>query len=474
MTAIAAPTFGYTKSGKTYTTDGSQIDVSAAIVNASSGDVVTIPAGTFTWGASGTSVAVNKPITLMGSGTGTTVINLDSTGPTFGSGGVIGISAAATVRNFTINGTSTSVTAFAVGTSNDWRITDIVFNGGTAQAYFCIINSVYGLIDNCTVTGGNLQSELIFARGLSNAWQTASAMGSSANVFIEDCTFGGDGYVCDANANAHFVVRYCTINGTNKIDGHGLASNTPPRSVRHMEIYGNHWTAPAGTGTWMAMELRGGTGMVFDNVSDNVSTTSNKFPFIELNEFGCLNLWANFSNQYQTPINYPIADQIGVGEDPKAAASEPYYLWNNVRGGSDWGIFQALIPAAAITLYQTQTGNPAATFTMADVIAADRDYFKQTVGGTFDGSSGVGRGTKAQMLAITPTKTGVAFWVTDEADWNAVNAGPDGQLYVWNGSAWVLKYTPYTYPHPLRRPRAPTNLRLSELSLPAFPVSRTS
>jgi len=65
------------------------------------------------------------------------------------------------------------------------------------------------------------------------------------------------------------------------------------------------------------------------------------------------------------------------------------------------------------------------------------------------------------MLAIIPTKPGVGYWVTDEGSWNiTLPANTSGQLYTWNGSAWVLKYTPYTYPHPLRKPVGPSNLRL--------------
>ena len=92
---------------------------------------------------------------------------------------------------------------------------------------------------------------------------------------------------------------------------------------------------------------------------------------------------------------------------------------------------------------------------MAGIINPDRDYYDTAA--SFDGSRGVGRGTKAAMLALDMTgKTRpVGFWVTDEGSWNTkLDANTSGQLYVWNGSSWVLKYTPYTYPHPLtvRRP----------------------
>ena len=46
-------------------------------------------------------------------------------------------------------------------------------------------------------------------------------------VYVEDCVFSGQGYVCDANANARFVVRFNTVTGPMKVDGHGKASNSP-------------------------------------------------------------------------------------------------------------------------------------------------------------------------------------------------------------------------------------------------------
>ncbi len=438
---------GFTKAGRIYATDGSQADVNAAITAASAGDVVTLPPGSFTWSA----VHVNKAVTLMGAGTGLTTINADpAANPDFAVA-VIRFSAAATVKNFTFTVPNAHVTAFSANVASGWRLTNIVFNGGPTDAYFFFINGVYGLIDNCTINGANGSAELIFAKGPSDSWQRESSLGGEDNVYVENCTFNGQGYVCDANSNARFVVRYCTINGNMKVDGHGLASNFPPRSVRHMEVYGNTWTAAAGS--WAAMELRGGTGMVFNNTSVNEGGSSVKTPMLILNEYGALNDWPNFSRIYQTPANYPIPDQIGMGRDPRAAASEPMYLWNNRRGGNDWTIRHDNIPAEAIL---QNLGN---TFTMADIIAPDRDYFKETAGATFNGSSGVGVGTRAQMTAITGTRIGVGFWVTDEGEWNATSSGADGQLYVWNGVAgggWVLRYVPFTYPHPLRAPRAPT------------------
>jgi hypothetical protein len=441
---------GFTKSGTTYTTNGSQADVNAAIVHATAGDTVNIPPGTFTWGTSGLGTNINKPIVLTGAGPAKTTIIIASTGPS-GTSGVMRLNAAATVKGFAVIPADNSA-PFATGATNGWRITDITYNPGasTVTYYFSYTGSGYGLIDNCTITGGGGNNELIFGRGPSNSWQTPSSMGTANSVYIEDCTFNGPGYVCDANANARFVVRGCTITGAMKVDGHGLASNTPARGVRHMEIYNNTWTS---TGTyWNAIEIRGGTGMVFDNT--NTNTASDQHGRIRFTDYGYVSPWSNFAKVVQTKINYPVTDQIGVGRDPKAAGSEPLYLWNNRRGGKDWVVSVAAIPTDALTLYRTQVGDAAASYTMNDVITANKDYFNEVT--SFNGTAGVGRGTKAQMLAIKATKTGVGFWVTDEGDWNVANgATKDGQFYTWNGTSWILGYTPYTYPHPLRRPASP-------------------
>ena len=90
----------------------------------------------------------------------------------------------------------------------------------------------------------------------------------------------------------------------------------------------------------------------------------------------------------------------------------------------------------AIALYRTQTGNSAASFGWEDIRQGNRDYFKGTVSAKFNGSSGIGCGTKSEMLAIEATNVGVGFWVTDEGSWNAkkLPANTSGRLYVWNGS----------------------------------------
>ncbi len=418
---FAPALFAWTKSGTTYTTNGSQSDVSAAIARASVGDTVNIPAGSFTWGAGGAFVSVKKAITLSGAGPTSTTINISSAGPRWGSG-VISISAAAVVGGFTMTQSGLANTTALSGNSvNGWRITNIIYNSGATAGYFVYAGS-YGLIDSCTVNGGAGSDEWIFARGPDDSWQTPSSLGTANAVYVEKCILNRQGYT-DFNANSRAVVRFCTINPTVnyiKLDAHGFSTNRPPRSFRHIEFYGNHWTGYS----QVAFEIRGGTGMVFDNIYDSSSGGAIFLDDYEVNY------------RRATVADYPIKDQVGVGMDPKAAHSEPMYLWNNLQVGVNW-------PASPFCWGQS----------MAGVINFDRDYYG-TVSG-FDGSSGVGRGVKADISPggshATASKAGVGYWVTDEGNWNTtVAANTSGQLYSWNGSAWVLKYTPYTYPHPLR------------------------
>lgn len=99
-------------------------------------------------------------------------------------------------------------------------------------------------------------------------------------------------------------------------------------------------------------------------------------------------------------------------------------------------------------------------------IAENREFFNYVALGSFDGSAGVTCGTTAQMNAITPTTTGVGFWVpaniatmpctevlaNNIKQTEGVNPVTPitGTLYKWDGDSWEAFWVPYTYPHPLR------------------------
>jgi len=457
----------------------SQSDVQAAINSAVNGNTVVIPPGTCTWGTPSfwngaflsNPLNVNKAIKLIGAGFAAPVIpvvwDVDKNGnrtvrdpvqpnpPAFGpvssnptiinaaplpNGAdpydyfVISITAPALVSNFSINNVGGSI--ISANGANGWRISNIVYNeprdsngnNGPKNSYFVEAQS-YGLIDHCFINAGNSESEWIFSRGPANAWQVNNTLGTANNLFVEDSVLFNTGYN-DCNANSSCVFRYNTITDGIKLDGHGMYSNTPPRSYRNMEIYDNNWVwNKAGSGqTGQIMELRGATARVFDNTVDLAGG------WLILNDY-CAN---GSGGHCPSVFAYPIPDQIGVGEDPIRAASEPMYLWSNTDDGSPF------VPGLGY----------GETAELLPYIQSDRDYFNEA--NFFNGTSGVGVGTTAQMNAIKPTLTGVGFWVKDQGSWNAnVKENSSGQLYVWNGNLkppqWVPNYTPYQYPHPLQK-----------------------
>jgi hypothetical protein len=120
-----------------------------------------------------------------------------------------------------------------------------------------------------------------------------------------------------------------------------------------MDIYWQYWTA---------IELRGGGGRVFYNVIESSSTI-----WLILTDYGYTATWPNFGGICQCPSDYPVKDQIGVGIDPKSAASEPMYLWNNTKNGA---------PVSFIGKSTDACTGTCGTFTMSDVIKKGRDYFE--------------------------------------------------------------------------------------------------
>src|SRR5262249_27987736 len=78
--------------------------------------------------------------------------------------------------------------------------------------------------------------------------------------------------------------------------------------------------------------------------------------------------------------------------------------------------------------------------------AADRNYYSQV--SPFTGASGTGTGPLAKRPSTCTPR--VAYWATDEGNWNQSGSGGQGQLFVCDSKDhWSLSYTPYCYPHPL-------------------------
>ena len=154
-------------------------------------------------------------------------------------------------------------------------------------------------------------------------------------------------------------------------------------------------------------------------------------------------------------LGWHCRDQIGTGRDqslwshsPPAAWDQelkPAYLWGNTRSG---GIVTAAVsPVDRNPLH----------------IQADREYYDHS---TATGSPQT-TGVRVGILADRPADctAGVAYWATDEGEWNSLQVGPDGRLHKCvSTNNWSVYYTPYAYPHPWTLPACAMSIR--PLTLP--------
>jgi hypothetical protein len=232
-------------------------------------------------------------------------------------------------------------------------------------------------------------------------------------------------------------------NGNNRLDSndaHGLyargkhtgGNNSATLVVANAGWAVSQWVGYSVTNT--TQRAKGRTDAVFHPSSYVKANTSDTITFVG-NEMGPP-MTFNSGDGYEIYKLLVALDQPGRGKgdlladgNPVATGMwprqvlEPVYAWGNKYSN----------------LRQLDVASPYPT------IQENRDFYNQKT--PFDGSVGIGVGLLAERpKACTP---GVAFWATDQGEWNSTHGGPDGQLYVCTAlNAWSLWYTPYVYPHP--------------------------
>jgi hypothetical protein len=419
-------------------------DVSSAVSSATYGDTVVVPDGTATWN---TSLTISKGITLQGAGIDNTVIN----------NGRIIYSPDSYSRS---NNIPVRITGFTIDA--DWNGPNIQLSGplgdqsliennridhnklidGTmAGVYWGWNGRFWGLVDNnqfidCHTT----------VRTYDNYWygwdMNPMNLGSGEGIVIEDNTMTWTGArplqnLLSSGHGMRYTFRFNTLTNiprTSWIEGldhhgnigdvvnYGSCSNcstgnyysccTRNRATRYSEIYGNYFTLAAGSGnTFRVFGMHGSTSLMYEN-----DVTPNGASVI-----------------------------IGIGNSSASGDEvEDTYMWKNTTNGSN-----EIVPSG------TGESGPQPVQNV--------DYWKYNAG--FNGTSGVGVGTLAQMQTITTCTGGVGFWVTDQGNWNTKTPEPDGVLYRCGSSNnWELYYTPCTYPHPLRGDAVPDTTPPSDIT----------
>lgn len=508
------------------TTDGSASDVQAKLTSATSGDIVTLPAGSFSWTQA---VAATLPadVEILGAGTSATgggnqtVItdNVASGSP------LLQLSVAAT-GTFRMSGITFQSGTGAIkdgGTISVYgpgniRIDHCRFNATSSNNYQMLKigggirgvldSSILDLSDFCAIYVFNGRSGVGESQG-NYEWTQPTAFGTSDFFFIEDCIVNGSSSfgvypsrILDGYTGAKVVVRFNTLSQACIFEQHATGHGPDDRGPRAMEAYGNLVTSSLEKDpNFTAVDLQNGTALVWGNSWGNVYKNIYRFQVVRkdngtYNQSATPTGWGYAGSAFNgtgsnwdggtagggdTVYGYPCLDQPGrgqgdllVGTFPSKLndatgtlhwpnqASEPIYLWNNVGG---------VVPGWGGGVFSNYAGESR--------VAANRDYYPPASGiqtsptSPFDGTVGVGWGT----LANRPTTCteGVAYFATDQGSWNGSTSNPygvqmngaDGVLYKATATdTWTAYYTPYTYPHPLRS--------TTQVSAPTFdPIAGT-
>lgn len=324
----------------------SRSDVQGAIDKASTGDTVRVPSGNCIW--TGTVEIPNtKKLVLQGAGIGATVLTASSYDCLI-----------------QLNQSGSQVTGFEfvngyVLTDGDgWRINHCKFTnspGGDAIFVSGQREAVHptGLIDHCTFVNTRVLVSGWAGLMANVLWSQPLGLGSGQNVvYVEDCTFTHNvfGNAIDSNYGGRYVFRYNTLNDV-YVEAHSVQGDN--RASRKWEIYNNTFNQKR-RAMWVPMFLRGGTGVVFNNVLTGTWTTSgialDNVRSCEARDVsgkcdGC----SPWDGNQPGGRGYPCRDQIGRSSDSYPwTASRPYppqaldpaYAWNNKNGSVDVVFFQ--------------------------------------------------------------------------------------------------------------------------------------
>ena len=455
-------------SSPTWTSTPDQSSVASCVSSAKSGDTINVSAGSATW-SSVVTLPSSKDLTITGAGNSTTGI------------------------------TCTASICFRIPHSRTYVISGFEFTGNSGFILHRVDGAVSGKYhrihhNKFTKTGGGYGSIDIFGEPITNCNETTPAHptmlydnnqfvdvrininGTACSwvdgeaqhrlwtqnprpnsptgawpfiLYVEDNTFTSTGGLInfiDANFSGRYVVRFNAIVSGPGVNGayaevHGMDGGN--RGVQWKEIYGN--TESFGVENFFGLAfIRSGSGVVFQNrvgASAQAMRLNNRRTSEAPGGAPQCNGASNWDGN-SGPHGYPCRDQIGRMMDDSLwtnageAYSQqlmPFYFWNNYKGAGSTQYVPALHSDTDPRLI--------------DHIVQNRDWYTENT--NFTGTTGVGTGTIASRpLSCT---TGVAYWATDEGEWNSRNAGADGQLYkCTSANTWTLYYKPYPYPHPLQ------------------------
>jgi len=269
LLAFPYPAMSDTHTASSCNNTGAATDVQDAIDVASDGDTVIIPAGTCSWD---TKITLSgKGLLIQGAGHTSTIISEDIGGT------VLEITTDAANSDLRITGISlnnVNGTAGAIvltGDDPDWRIDNCSFSNMTGRGIY-INGYTYGVIDNCSFSGTNGVNCILIQESDTGAasWTNSWSWGSSEAIFVEDCSFEfttmetGNSPI-DSRAGAKWVARYNVFEEM-VLSDHGICGSlgSSYRGTIAREIYGNEFSVTNAVYTAIG-QLIGGTALIYNN-----------------------------------------------------------------------------------------------------------------------------------------------------------------------------------------------------------------